>query len=61
MFHHMDGVMRARAKKTTQWKEEVFFAVKLARRKLSKSDAEMTAMMGILLISAHILDSFRNL
>jgi len=31
MFDHMDGVMRALAKKKTQWKEDLFFAVKLAR------------------------------
>jgi hypothetical protein len=30
MFHHMDGVMRALAKKKTLWKEDLFFAVKLA-------------------------------
>jgi hypothetical protein len=30
MFDHMDGVMRALAKKKTQWKEDLFFAVKLA-------------------------------
>jgi hypothetical protein len=36
MFDHMDGVMRALAKKKTQWQEDLFFAVKLARQKLSK-------------------------
>jgi hypothetical protein len=30
MFDHMDGMMRALAKKKTQWKEDLFFAVKLA-------------------------------
>jgi len=30
MFNHMDGVMRALAKRKTQWKEDLFFAVKLA-------------------------------
>jgi hypothetical protein len=30
MIDHMDGVMRALAKKKTQWKEDLFFAVKLA-------------------------------
>jgi hypothetical protein len=30
MFDHMDGVMRAFAKKKTPWKEDLFFAVKLA-------------------------------
>jgi hypothetical protein len=36
MFDHMDSVMRALAKKKTPWKEDFFFAVKLARQKLSK-------------------------
>jgi hypothetical protein len=36
MFEHMDGVMRAFATKKTQWKEDLFFAVKLARKNLSK-------------------------
>jgi len=36
-FDHMNGVMRAVAKKKkTQWKQEVFFAVKLARQNLFK-------------------------
>jgi len=30
MFDHMDGVMRALPKMKTQWKEDLFFAVKLA-------------------------------
>jgi len=29
MFNHMDCDMRALAKKKTQWKEDLFFAVKL--------------------------------
>jgi len=61
MFDHMDGVMRALAKKKTQWKENLFFAVKLARQKLSKYYAEVTPTTGMLLISAHILDPFRKL
>jgi hypothetical protein len=28
LFDHMDGVMRALAKKKTQWKQDLFFAVK---------------------------------
>jgi hypothetical protein len=36
MFDHMDGVMRALAKKKTPWKEDLFFAVKLSQQKLSK-------------------------
>jgi len=61
MFDHMDGVMRALAKKKTQWKEDLFFAVKLARQKLSKYYVEVTPTTGMLLISTHILDPFREL
>jgi hypothetical protein len=31
MFDHMDGLLQALAKKTTPWKEDLFFTVKLAR------------------------------
>jgi len=61
MFDHLDGVMRALAKKKTQWKEVLFFVVKLARQTLSKYYAEVTPTTGTLLISAHILDPFRKL
>jgi hypothetical protein len=61
MFDHMDGVMRALAKKKTQWKEDLFFAVKLARQKLSKYYPQATPSSGKLLISAHILDPFCKL
>jgi hypothetical protein len=61
MFDHMDGVMQALAKKKTPWREDLFFAVKLARQKLSKYSAEVTPTTGMLLISAHILDPFRML
>jgi hypothetical protein len=36
MFYHMDGVMQALAKIKTQWKEDLFFAMKLAQKKLAK-------------------------
>jgi len=61
MFDHMDGVMRAVSKKKTPWKEDLFFAVKLARQKLSKYYAEVTPTTGMLLIPAHILDPFWKL
>src|SRR5882757_1787378 len=61
MFDHMDGVMRGLAKKKTPWNEDLFFAVKLARQKLSKYYSEVTPTTGMLLISAHILDPFRKL
>jgi len=61
MFDHMDGVIRALAKKKTQWKEDLFFAVMLARQNHSKYYAEVTPTTGMLLIFAHILDPFRKL
>jgi len=61
MFDHMDGVMRALAKKKTQWKEDLFFAVKIAPQKHSKYYAEVTPTTGMHLISAHILNPFRKL
>jgi len=61
MFNHMDGVMRALASKKTQWKEDLFFAVKLARQKLSKYYTEVTQTMGLHLIPAQILDLFQKL
>jgi len=61
MFDHMDGVMRALAKKKTQLMEDWSFAGKLARQKLSKYYAEVTPTLGRLLIFAHILDPFRKL
>jgi hypothetical protein len=61
MFDHMDGVMRALPKKKTQRKEDLSFAVKLARQKLSKYYAEVTPTTGMLMISAQILDLFRKL
>jgi hypothetical protein len=60
MFDHMDGVMRALAKKKTQWKKELFFPVKCAQPKLCKYYTEVTPMTGMLLITAHILDSSRS-
>jgi len=57
----MDGIMRAFAQKATYWKEDVYSPVKFARRKLSKYYAEVTPMIGLLLIAAHVLDSFQKL
>jgi len=61
MFEHMDSVMQALATKKTQWKHNLFFAVKLARQKLSKYYAEVTPTTGMLRISAPILDPFWKL
>jgi len=61
MFDHMDGVMRALAEKKTQWTEDLFIAMNLARQMQSKYYAEVTAAMGMFIITAHILDPFRKL
>jgi len=61
MVDHMDGVLRALAKKKTQQKEDLYFAVKFVRQKLSKYYAAVTPTTGMLLISAHILDPFCRL
>ena len=61
MFDHMDGVMPALARKKTQWEEDRFFTVKLAQTKLSEYYAEVTPLMGMDFISAHILDPSREL
>ena len=49
------------AQKKIPWKEDLIFAVKLARQMLSKSYAEVTPTMGMLLISEPILDPFQKL
>jgi hypothetical protein len=61
MFDHMDGVMRTLAKKKTQRKEDLFFAVKSARQTFSKYYAEVIPTTGMLLICAHILDPIKQL
>jgi len=52
--------MRAFAKKKTQSKDDLLFAVKLPRQMLSKYYTEVTPTTGMLLISAHILDPLRK-
>jgi len=61
MFDHMDGVMRALAKKKTQWKQDIYVVVKFAWQKLSENYTEATPTTGMVLISAHIIDSFQML
>jgi len=60
-FHHMDGVMQALAKNNTPWKDDLFFAMTLARQKLSNHYTEVTPSRGMHLISAHILNWFHKL
>jgi hypothetical protein len=53
--------MRASLKKRIQWTKDLFFAVTFARHKLSKYYTEVTPTIGMLLISALILDPRRKL
>jgi len=57
----MDGIMWAVAKNKIEWNEELYFAMKCARKKLSKSYSEVTLTTGPLLMSVHILDPFQKL
>jgi hypothetical protein len=61
MHNQMDCMMKALAKKKSEHKRDLCFAVQLARQKLSKCYAEVAPTMRMLLISAHILDPFRKL
>jgi len=61
MFDRMDGVMRGLAKKKTQWKEDLFVAMKFTWQKLSKNYMEVTPTTCMLRISAHILDPLNTL
>jgi len=61
MFDYMDGVLLAETKQKTQWKADMLIAVKYVRQKLSTFYAKVTATMGTLLMSAHILNLFRKL
>jgi len=49
------------AKKKTERKEDLYFAVTFQRQKLSRYHGEVTPMTSILLVSAHILNLFRKL
>jgi len=57
----MDVVLRALARKKSQWHEDLFFAVRLAQQMLSKYYADVTPWTGLLLILAHILKPFWKL
>jgi len=61
MFDHTDGMMLALAKKTTRWKEILFYAVKCAWQKLSIYYTDVTPTTAMHLIPAHIHVPFRKL
>jgi len=61
IFEHMDGMRLALAKKKTQWKQDLYFRMKVAGQKMPKYFAELAAMTGLLLMSAHILGLLRKL
>jgi len=57
----MEGIMWVVAKKQTQSKQDLYFAVKVVWQKLSKRSADLTPTTGLLVISAHVLDPFQRL
>jgi len=61
MYHHTDGIMRALAKRESQWKDDLKFTIKFVWQKLSNYHAEHTPLTSMLVISAHILDHFWKL
>jgi len=61
MFNHLHDILQTLAKKTTQWKEDLYFTVKFAPQKQSKNCAEVTLTKSMILISAQILDPFLKL
>jgi hypothetical protein len=61
MFDHMDGVMQPLAKKKTQWKADLLFALKFVQQQHSKSYTEVTPMTDLLLRSAHILEPVQTM
>jgi hypothetical protein len=61
IFDHLDGVMCALVKKKTQWKDDLYFALKFARKKLFKYYSEVIPETGMLHIAAQILNLFRKL
>jgi hypothetical protein len=50
IFDHIEGVMCAFVKEMSQWKEDLYFDMKVAHQKLSKYYAKVTAMTSLLLI-----------
>jgi len=55
MFNHRNCMIRAWPGIKNPWKEDLFFAVKLARQKQSKYYTGVTPMTCMLLIAAHML------
>ena len=60
-FDYMHGMMQDLSKNKTQWEEDLFFDVMLARQLLFKYFAEVTPITWMLHISAHILNPFQKL
>jgi hypothetical protein len=53
--------MESLDKQKTQWKEDLYFAVKVVRQMLSKYYCDVPPTTGLVFVSAHILDFFRKL
>jgi hypothetical protein len=57
----MDGVMRALAKKKIQWREDLYFAVKVACQNPLKYSLKITPTTGLVLILGQLLDPLPKL
>jgi hypothetical protein len=53
--------MQPLAKKKTQWKADLLFALKFVQQQHSKSYTEVTPMTDLLLRSAHILEPVQTM
>jgi hypothetical protein len=56
LINPMEGMTRAMTERKTQWKEYLYFPLKIAHQKHSESYAEVTPMSSQHLISGHIDD-----
>jgi hypothetical protein len=61
MSDHVDGVMCALARRKTQSKQILYFAMKLAQQKRSNNYAEVTPTTGVIFLEARIVDPFQKL
>jgi len=61
IFNQSDKVLQDSTKKSTQWTEDLFFAVRFTQWKVFKYHDEVTPMMVMLLITTHILNCCRML
>jgi len=60
MLNCIDAILPTVANKKTQLKDDLYFTVKFAQQTLSQFYAEVTPITGMHIISAQIMNAFRN-